>query len=299
VWVDCYLHPSLLPVAFNRCCSSKSIILPDHLLSLLNSYDSPNSAGVIPSNEKPYSQKWYRERQSHLSSRQRAIIRDLWPSYGITLNYNYYLDPRNGRTYNSSQEHWEGVYLDIGFGSGESFIYHAERHPQHSCIGIEVHKAGIAKCLQSIEAKKLMNSKLIRADMSLLINQNLADASLDIVSVYFPDPWPNAARDSQRRVIRLTIVSLLSRKMARGGCLRMATDVEDYAEHIESTMSTSNQILSTTESDRKLSWKQTYRNCHDAGKALPPWRPITAYEIKAAEEGRRVHDFEYQLQSTE
>lgn len=252
----------------------------------------PLSAVVIPLFEKLYSQKWYRERQSHLSSRQRAIIRDLWPSYGITLKYDFHFNPRQGRTYNSSLDTSDAVYLDIGFGSGESFIHHASRHPQHSCIGIEVHKAGIAKCLEKIDNMKLANSKLIRADVSLLLNQNLADESLDLVTVYFPDPWPNEVRDGQRRVIRSSIVNLLSKKMRPGGFLRIATDVDDYARHVEATVTNANVA---TESER-FSWKRTYYSYHDAGQDLPHWRPITSYEMKAADERRKVHDFEYQLQ---
>lgn len=256
----------------------------------------------LDSKEKPLSQRWYRERQSHLSANQRKTIRELWPIYGIDLKYGSKLNPHETFSSNVLFTSQSPVSLDIGFGSGDSLIHYATNNPEHICIGMEIHKASISTALKSIHASNLRNIKLIRGDVALLLNQYLADDCLNYVSVYFPDPWPNEFRDGERRVIRTGIISLLSKKLRNMGKLRIATDVEDYAKHVVTVMNQSNgaalsdNLLSKTNGSSK--WTQTFYRQHEPGQDIPHWRPFTKYEQIAKFDGREVHDFEYEITKT-
>ena len=64
----------------------------------------------------------------------------------------------------------------------------------------------------------------------------IADASLDGVHIYFPDPW-RKARHHKRRLISPFFVELLSPKLKTGGYLHCATDWENYAEQMIEVLS--------------------------------------------------------------
>lgn len=290
--------------------SFKTIVLsrPDKLLRKASrSHCSTNYN--LDFKVKPYSQKWYREKQSHLSKNQRKIIRDLFPVYGIVLNYGELVRPINLFNFTSDSRDVSnvGVNLDIGFGSGDSLLYYASMFPNDICLGVEIHKASIATVLlRNHNTSKLNNIKVIRSDIALLMKY-LVDRCLDTVSVYFPDPWTNEFRDGERRVIRVSLLLELSKKMKSNGKLRIATDVSDYATHVVTTMNDLNDNINTNPNDKTSDlieqthrWNLTFASVHEAGKDLPPWRTVTKYELKAqdAEPPRQVYEFEYTYQVT-
>ena len=271
-----------------------------------NDSDIPEITSVkkLSVTEKPYSQKWYREKQSHLSKNQKLTIREMWPHHGVDLLYGHKLNLHDLFT-NTNDIHHKNqscqsisnnsmtspVYLDVGFGSGDSLIHHAINHPHHRCIGVEIHKASIATLLQNVSLYNISNIKVIRADVGMLLNQYLPDQCLDYVSVFFPDPWPNEFRDGERRVIRKSLLGLLSTKMKIGGRLRIATDVDDYARHVMAVIRDVNSVLEATIENR---FRQVMYETHVPCEELPSWRPCTKYERKARDEPRIVHEFEYE-----
>jgi len=228
----------------------------------------------------PLSQAWYKAKQINLSKNQKRLMNDLFPVHGIVLHYGEVLSlekifPDNNK-----------VTLDIGFGMGDSIVGMALNHREesnHVFIGCEIHKAGIASVLGKIQEHELTTIKLIRADISMLLEHHLKPHCLDEVCIYFPDPWPNTERDGERRVVRKQIIDLLSKKMKSKGKLRIATDVKDYAQHVTTVMMTFPQF--------HLNYESEHIQCQDG----PSWRPITKYESRAVELGNKVWDFEYEL----
>jgi tRNA (guanine-N7-)-methyltransferase len=63
----------------------------------------------------------------------------------------------------------------------------------------------------------------------------VADASLDRVLLFFPDPW-HKARHHKRRIVQPAFAELVRSKLKIGGVLHMATDWENYAEHMLEVM---------------------------------------------------------------
>jgi tRNA (guanine-N7-)-methyltransferase len=162
------------------------------------------------------------------------------------------------------------VVLDIGIGIGETTIAMAIEQPELDVIGCDVHTPGIATSLALIEEHGLRNVRLVHGD-ALEFLDRLAAASLTGVRVFFPDPWPKV-RQRHRRLVRTDVVDRLVGLVRIGGWIHLATDIDDYAAQIERVCA-AHPGLSGGAIDR------------------PPGRPITRYERKGLEAGRRVTDF--------
>jgi tRNA (guanine-N7-)-methyltransferase len=119
-----------------------------------------------------------------------------------------------------------GVWLEIGFGSGEHLVQQALAHPEVGLIGCEPYVNGVAKCLAEIERAALANVRLFPDDARLLMAA-LPPRSLGRVFVLFPDPWPKTRHHKRRLVQRATLDSLAG-LMKPGAELRLATDDPSY-----------------------------------------------------------------------
>lgn len=119
------------------------------------------------------------------------------------------------------------LVLDIGFGVGEATVAHALAHPACDVLAVEVHTPGIANLLRALEAERIANVRVVRADAVELLAW-LAPGSLHAAHVFFPDPWPKHKHHA-RRIVRPDVVALLARALTPGGVLHVATDWADYA----------------------------------------------------------------------
>ncbi len=163
------------------------------------------------------------------------------------------------------------VALEIGFGGGESMVEQAQMRPRTGIIGVEPFVNGMAKALSAIESLGLQNIRLHFEDATSLIAW-LLDASLARIDLIHPDPWPKR-RHWKRRFIQDATVAQFARVLRRGGELRFATDVADYAAW------TLQRLLRSNEFDWTAQCADDWRN---------PWPGFTPtrYHAKAAREER-------------
>ncbi len=237
------------------------------------------------SRSMPLSQAWYKVKQINISPNQKRVLRELWPDYGIDLVYNKQLDI--SELFPAFDSKYNKVVIDVGFGVGNSLLAMSGARKEDCFIGIEIHRAGIAKALQAVRESNSRNVRIIRVDFTMLLEgKHLPEASVDEVCVFFPDPWPNEYRDGNRRVIRNQIITMLERVVKKGGLLRIATDVDEYAEHVGRVMNT------------RPNWGLEKSEVHAPGEGSS-WareRSYTNYEQKAAREHRmNIYEFMYQL----
>jgi tRNA (guanine-N7-)-methyltransferase len=120
----------------------------------------------------------------------------------------------------------DGIWLEIGFGSGEHLVWQAEQHPQAGLIGCEPYLNGVAKCLAHIERSGVGNIRLFTDDARLLMAA-LPARSLARVFLLFPDPWPKI-RHHKRRFVQRETLDRLADLMLPGAELRLATDDPSY-----------------------------------------------------------------------
>jgi tRNA (guanine-N7-)-methyltransferase len=119
-----------------------------------------------------------------------------------------------------------GVWLEVGFGSGEHLVWQAEQNASVGLIGCEPYINGVAKCLAQIERAGVANIRLFTDDARFVIAA-LPPRSLDRVFVLFPDPWPKT-RHHKRRFVQRATLDALAPLMKPGAELRLATDDPSY-----------------------------------------------------------------------
>ena len=90
-------------------------------------------------------------------------------------------------------------------------------------LGVEVHTPGVGGLLKLIGENSLKNVRIIQHDVVDVLNNMIADTSLDGVHIFFPDPW-HKKRHHKRRLIQAEFVKLICSKLKPSGYLHVATD---------------------------------------------------------------------------
>jgi len=170
------------------------------------------------------------------------------------------------------------LVLEIGFGNGEQLLFAAGNEPQRNFIGIEVHAPGVGRALNGIATAGLDNVRLYRHDAVEVLAQDVADAALAEIRIYFPDPW-HKKRHHKRRLVQTEFIALLCRKLKPGGLLHLASDWQPYVEHMWEVCD--NEPLLQSESGPRTS------------VARPAWRRQTHFESRGLKLGHGVWDLLY------
>ncbi len=191
-----------------------------------------------------------------------------WPSKGLELQ-------RGAIDFEQVFGRKAPVVLEIGFGMGDSLASMAAAASEKDFIGVEVHSPGVGRLMHLIDESGIENLRAYCDDAVEVLERCIADNSLSRVQIYFPDPW-HKKRHHKRRLIQPEFVQLLRRKLAAGGVIHLATDWENYAEHMMQVMSEA----------------PGFCNCQGPGQFAPrpDYRPITKFEKRGERLGHGVWD---------
>ena len=121
--------------------------------------------------------------------------------------------------------------IEVGCGKGRYLIAAAMARPDHDFLGIERKLATLRLCAGRAARRGLENVRLMKADAGTVLWGQIAPQSVAAVHVYYPDPWWKA-RHKKRRIFSPEFVADVARLLAKGGELRVATDVVEYFEAI-------------------------------------------------------------------
>jgi tRNA (guanine-N7-)-methyltransferase len=163
-------------------------------------------------------------RQGRMTQRQRYALSHYFSHYGIEL--------KNALDFKKKFPNDTPILLEIGFGMGESLAKLAEENSNWNFVGVDVHRPGIGALLATLHEKKLNNVKIIEQDVVQLFERFIPPYSIDMIQVLFPDPWPKK-RHHKRRLIQSSFLKLILPTLKSNGILYIATDWEDYANHIQ------------------------------------------------------------------
>lgn len=166
--------------------------------------------------------------------------------------------------------------LEIGFGMGEATAHIASVRPDDNFLCCEVHAPGVGALLKRVGEQDLKNVRIIQHDAVEVIDNMLADGSLDGIHIFFPDPW-HKARHNKRRLIQSPFVAKLASKLKTDGYMHAATDWQNYAEQILEVMSAEPQLKNTTANA-------------DGYADKPDYRPLTKFENRGIKLGHGVWD---------
>uniref|UniRef100_UPI003D0CAA01 tRNA (guanosine(46)-N7)-methyltransferase TrmB n=1 Tax=Amphritea sp. TaxID=1872502 RepID=UPI003D0CAA01 len=171
------------------------------------------------------------------------------------------------------------VVLEIGFGMGDSLIEMAKAQPENNYIGIEVHRPGVGRLLSNAEKEGLSNIRVFCHDAIEVLANCIPDGSLSTLQLFFPDPW-HKKKHHKRRIVQPEFAATIRKKLKVGGVFHMATDWENYAEHMMEVMSTA----------------PGYRNVAGEGQysPQPEWRPVTKFQKRGERLGHGVWDLMFE-----
>jgi tRNA (guanine-N7-)-methyltransferase len=208
------------------------------------------------------------KREGRLTKGQEAAIEKCWPTMGLVheqgmLDFSQVFGNDNG------------VVLEIGFGMGKSLVEMAKNAPELNFIGIEVHRPGVGACLMDADEQQVTNLRVFEHDAVEVLADCIPDGSLTTMQLFFPDPW-HKKRHHKRRIVQPEFVESLRKKLKIGGVFHMATDWENYAEHML-------EVMQAAPGYENLSENNDY-------VPRPDNRPLTKFEARGHRLGHGVWD---------
>jgi tRNA (guanine-N7-)-methyltransferase len=211
-------------------------------------------------------------REGRLTKGQESSMNECWPTMGIDFKAEL-LD-------------WKEVFgndnpvvLEIGFGMGASLVEMAKNAPEKNFIGIEVHSPGVGACLADAREAGITNLRVMCHDAVEVFEHMIPNGSLSTLQLFFPDPW-HKKRHHKRRIVQLGFAEMVREKLIPNeGIFHMATDWENYAEHMIEVM---NQAPG-------------FENIAKDGDFVPrpDDRPLTKFEARGHRLGHGVWDIKY------
>ena len=135
-----------------------------------------------------------------------------------------------------------------------------------------MHGPGVGHLLRLAASEGLSNLRVYRHDVVEVLKYCIPDNCLDVVQVFFPDPWPKK-KHHKRRLVNSEFVRLVGDKLRHQGVLHLATDWPVYAQQMQEVITSSNVF-----------------DIREQGRA----RPETKYERRAKNLGHNIVDLVYE-----
>ena len=212
------------------------------------------------------------KREGRLTKGQAAAIEKCWPTMG--------LEHKNGLLDLSEVfDNDNDVVLEIGFGMGKSLVEMAKNAPHLNFIGIEVHRPGVGACLMDADEAGVTNLRVFEHDAVEVLADCISDESLSTLQLFFPDPW-HKKRHHKRRIVQTEFAEKLRSKLKIGGVFHMATDWENYAEHMLEVMQAAPGYKNQSETNDYV--------------PRPDLRPLTKFEQRGQRLGHGVWDLMFE-----
>lgn len=124
------------------------------------------------------------------------------------------------------------VELEIGMGKGTFITEQAKAKPDTNFIGIEWARWFWRYASDRLRRNECTNARTVRAEAGYFLSEFVPPASISVVHIYFPDPWPKT-RHHKRRLIQEKFMPVVQRVLVPGGRLQIVTDHQEYFEQIE------------------------------------------------------------------
>jgi tRNA (guanine-N7-)-methyltransferase len=121
------------------------------------------------------------------------------------------------------------VEVEIGSGKGGFLVEAARARPGHNFLGIE-YMGKFAMYIADRAARHgLTNIRVLSVDAGHLFIHRMPPASIDVLHIYHPDPWPKK-RHHKRRLFQPAFVDAAIRSLKPAGHWYIQTDHPEYFE---------------------------------------------------------------------
>lgn len=123
--------------------------------------------------------------------------------------------------------------VEIGSGKGTFLVQEAARRQEANFLGIEWAGEFYRYAADRVGRHGLTNVRMLCVDATSFLRWRMPSAVVDVVHLYFPDPWPKS-RHHKKRTVRDDVLETIHRVLVAGGELRVVTDHEGYWAWMES-----------------------------------------------------------------
>lgn len=127
------------------------------------------------------------------------------------------------------------VEIDVGCGRGLFLYNESLAHPERNYLGIEIDFKEGRRTAARLKKRDAANARVLGGDVRDAFRRLIRPQSVDVVHVYFPDPWWKP-KHRKRRVFTTEFVDQVVEVLKPGGVLSSATDVAEYFEVIRGLM---------------------------------------------------------------
>lgn len=166
------------------------------------------------------------------------------------------------------------VEVEIGIGKGTFLLRRARALPDVNFFGIEWANEFYRYAVDRMQRWKVPNVRIVRTDASLFVRNHCPPASIAVLHVYHPDPWPKK-RHHKRRLFQRLFVDAAVRCLVPGGRLAVQTDHAEYFEIIQG-------LLRSTPELEEVPFEAAEYGVEETGLG-------TNFEVKYLREGRSIY----------
>lgn len=171
------------------------------------------------------------------------------------------------------------VELEIGFGKGLHLVNASQSNPQTRYLGIEIERKYVLFAATNLVKKNLQNVRLVTGDANTFVANHVPKAILDVVHIYFPDPWWKK-RHHKRRLVTLSFLKQVLDLLKSGGLIRFATDVEAYFQMTEELLPELEGVYRSTPASADSPAHDMDYLTHFERKARLKGKPIFRWDLK-------------------
>lgn len=133
------------------------------------------------------------------------------------------------------------LHLDIGCARGRFILEMAEICPEWNFIGLEIRQVLVDEANRIAQARGLGNLYYLFANANISLSEVLPPASVDLVTIQFPDPWFKR-RHQKRRLVQPEFVTALAKMIKLGGFVFLQSDVFEVAVQMRETFAANSQF---------------------------------------------------------
>ena len=161
------------------------------------------------------------------------------------------------------------VEIEIGSGKGTFLVTAAAARPDHRFLSIEWALPYAEHVRDRVRRHGLENVRVVRGDAARFLADHVPPGSVQVLHVYFPDPWPKK-RHHKRRLLKPDFVARAATALAPGGEIRFVSDHAEYFEEATAALAAEPRL-------------------EEAPVLADEMTDLTNYERKYRAEGRPIH----------
>jgi tRNA (guanine-N7-)-methyltransferase len=121
--------------------------------------------------------------------------------------------------------------VELGSGDGSFIVEWARRHPEKNFLAVERLLGRLRKVDRKGQRAGLTNLRAIRIEAAYCLEYLLPAESVNVLHVYFPDPWPKR-KHRRHRLVNEHFTEVAKQVLAPGGVIYLRTDDADYFAQI-------------------------------------------------------------------